>query len=84
MREKDPEQRTDELTDALKIACENYRYGLITSRTLFELVRRVLGGAEDSTLLGVRRRWLKGAGLVTLDELTGDASEEKKDTGPIF
>ncbi|HMO96535.1 MAG TPA: hypothetical protein PKD27_10480 [Tepidiformaceae bacterium] len=84
LREKDPEQRSEELSEPLQVACENYRYGLITSRTLFELVRRVLGGAEDATLLGVRRRWLKGAGLVSLEELTGDAAEEKKDTGPIF
>lgn len=84
LREKDPEQRTDELGEPLRVACENYRYSLITSRTLFELIRRVLGGAEDSTLLAVRRRLMAGGGLLDLDQLVGEAREEKKDSGPIF
>lgn len=83
-REKDPEQRTDELSEPLKIACENYRYALLNSRTLFELIRRVLGGAEDSMLLGVRRRLMAASGALTLDQLVSDAAEEKKDSGPIF
>lgn len=84
LREKDPEQRTEELSDPLRIACENYRYSLVTSKTLFELIRRVLGGAEDSLLLSVRRRLMKGAGLIPLDGLVGEATEEKTDSGPIF
>lgn len=83
-REKDPEQRTDELSEPLRVACENYRFALVTSRTLFELMRRVLGGAEDSVLLAVRRRLMAGGGLLALDQLVGEAKEEKKDSGPIF
>lgn len=84
LREKDPEQRTDELSEPLQIACENYRFSLLNSRTLFELIRRVLGGAEDSVLLGTRRRLMAGAGLMSLDQLMGEGAGEKKDSGPIF
>ncbi|MCZ7578498.1 MAG: hypothetical protein M5U18_16200 [Dehalococcoidia bacterium] len=83
-REKDPDQREDELSEPLRIACENYRYSLLTSRTLFELVRRVLGGADDATLLALRRRIMSGSGHLSLEALLGEATEETSDAGPIF
>ena len=83
-REKDPDQREDELSEPLRIACENYRYSLLTTRTLFELVRRVLGGADDAKLLGLRRRIMSGSGHLSLETLLGEATEETSDAGPIF
>lgn len=83
-REKDPEQREDELSTPLTVACENYRYSLLTARTVFELVRRALGGADDATLLGIRRRMMQGAGMLAVPALLGEATEETSDTGPIF
>ena len=83
-REKDPEQREDELSAPLRIACENYRYSLVSARSLFELVRRALGGADDATLLAIRRRIVSGTGLLNFGELTGEASEEQQERGPIF
>ena len=83
-REKDPEQREEELSSALKTACENYRYALLTTRTLFELVRRALAGADDASLLAVRRRIMSGAGLLNFDDLTGESKEETTERGPIF
>jgi len=83
-RDKDPEERGEELSTPLRIACENYRYSLLTSRTLFELTRRVLGGADDATLLGIRRRLIAGAGLLSTEALLGEAAEETSDSGPIF
>lgn len=83
-REKDPEQREEELSEPLRVACENYRYALLTSRTLFEVVRRALAGADDSTLLGVRRRIMQATGLLTVESLTGEQSEEASSSGPIF
>ncbi len=83
-REKDPEQREEELSEPLRIACENYRYSLLTGRTLFALLRRVLGGADDSTLLGLRRRMMSGSGHLSLEALLGEATEETSDAGPIF
>lgn len=83
-REQDPDQRTAELSEPLRIACENYRYALVTARTLFEVVKRVLGGASEATLLGLRRRLMSGSGLLTLEALLGEAAEEATDAGPIF
>lgn len=83
-REKDPDQREAELSDPLRNACENYRYALLTSRTLFEFVRRVLGGADEATLLGLRRRIMSGSGYLSLEALLGEATEERSDAGPIF
>lgn len=83
-REQDPDQRTGELSEPLRIACENYRYALVTARTLFEVVKRVLGGASEATLLGLRRRLMSGSGLLTLEALLGEAAEEATDAGPIF
>lgn len=68
-RDAAPDQRGEQYTDALRIACENYRYALVTAETLLTLTRRVLGGADESTLLGVRRRMLHGSGLLTLESL---------------
>lgn len=83
-REKDPEQRDEELSAPLRIACENYRYSLVAARSLFELVRRALGGADDATLLAIRRRIMSGSGLLNFGELTGQNSEEQEQSGPIF
>lgn len=84
-REKDPEQREEELSTPLKVACENYRYSLLTTRSLFEVVRRALAGADEATLLSIRRRIMQGAGLLTSEALTGESSgEEAPSSGPIF
>ena len=83
-REKDPEDREDELSNPLKIAAENYGYSLLTTRTLFELIKRTLAGADDATLLSIRRRITNGAGHLTTQALLGETSEEPKESGPIF
>jgi hypothetical protein len=82
-RTKAPEQRETTFTTALRIACENYRYVLMTSETLFALVQRALGGADEATLTRVRRRIMRSSGLLELDQALGEA-EETKDSGPIF
>ena len=83
-REKDPEQREEELSTPLKVACENYRYSLLSTQTLFQLVKRILAGADDAALLGFRRRIMQGAGHLTLEALTNESSEETTSSGPIF
>ncbi|WP_322797456.1 hypothetical protein [Tepidiforma sp.] len=82
-REQDPDQRKDEFSEALVRACENYRYGLLPGRELFELVKRALGGADEATLLGLRRRMLARAGLLSAETLLS-ADEQAPETGPIF
>ncbi len=82
-RDKDPEAREEELSGPLKTACENYRYSLVSTRTLFELVRRAIAGSDEATLLGVRRRIMQGAGQLTFEGLTGEAPEEAPSSGPI-
>lgn len=82
-REVAPEERKEQHTDALRIACENYRYCLITGTTLFALVQRALGGADEATLTGIRRRLLGTHGLLEPAVALGEV-EEETDTGPIF
>lgn len=81
-RAKPPEDRGQQFTDALRIACENYRFCLVTGETLFEVVRRVLGGAGEDFLAGVRRRLATTNGLLTTEYALGEV--EERDTGPIF
>ena len=83
-REKDPEQREEEFSTPLRVACENYRYSLVSTRTLFELVKRTLAGADEAQMLAFRRRLIQGAGLLTQETFLGEAPEESASTGPIF
>ncbi|MEO8541744.1 MAG: hypothetical protein ABI577_18540 [bacterium] len=83
-REKDPEQREDELSQPLRVACENYRYALLSTRTLYELVKRALAGADDAALLAIRRRIMSGHGLIDPSTILGEALEETPESGPIF
>lgn len=83
-RQKDPEQREEEFSSPLRIACENYRFSLLSTRSLFELVKRILAGADDATLLGIRRRIIQGAGLLSSEALLGESTEESSSAGPIF
>ncbi len=82
-RLKDPTDRPTEFTDALRAACENYRYGLMTAQTLFVLVQRALGGADDSWLAGARRRMLSRTGEIARGLVLGEVTEES-DAGSIF
>lgn len=77
-----PESRPQQFTDALRIACENYRYCLMTGATLFALVKRVLEGATDADLLGVRRRIVAAIGLI--DEETAVGDKEPPTPEPLF
>ena len=83
-REKDPEQREEEFSTPLRVACENYRYSLVSTRTLFELVKRTLAGVDEAQMLAFRRRLIQGAGLLTQETFLGEAPEESASTGPIF
>lgn len=67
-RMKEPSVRGQQYTDALRNACENYRYCLLTTETLFAMVRRALAGADEAELLGYRRRILATHGLLVLNE----------------
>jgi hypothetical protein len=79
----DPAERGPGFTETLALACENYRFALVSGPDLFALVQRALAGADDAALLGVRRRLLTGAGRVAVDAALGEAPESS-DAGPIF
>ena len=82
-RNSAPESRGAQFTDALRIACENYRYSLVTAQTLFGLVQRALGGANEATLSAIRRRVLRANGLLEFEAaITED--EENPEAGPLF
>lgn len=82
-RTQTPDERKEQYTEALRIACENYRYCLVAGETLFALVQRALGGADDATLTGIRRHLLATHGLLTQEAALGEVGENK-DAGPIF
>lgn len=85
-RARNPSKRTQEFTDALGNASENYGYTLLTGQTMFALVQRALGGAEEADLTGIRRRLADHSGLLGADTALGEAEveEEQQDVGPIF
>lgn len=85
-RTQNPSKRTKEFTDALAIASENYGYTLLTGQTLFALVQRALGGAEEADLTGIRRRLASHTGLLDAETALGEVEveEEQQDAGPIF
>lgn len=84
-RDKSPDNREEQFTSALRIACENYQYTLLSSETLFALVQRALGGADEAALTGMRRRIMGAAGLVSQELALGQTEESKSsDAGPIF
>ncbi|MDZ7728437.1 MAG: hypothetical protein U5Q44_09780 [Dehalococcoidia bacterium] len=77
-----PDQRKRQYTDPLRIACENYRYGLMTGDTLFAMAQRALGGAEAEELEGMRRRIIRARGELPLETALGEAAQG--DGGTIF
>mgnify|MGYP001385506333 FL=1 len=78
-----PEQRKQQFTDPLRIACENYRYTLLTGTTLFAMVQRALGGAGEAELAAMRRRLFRWAGVLPPDAALG-ASAGEESAGPLF
>jgi len=83
-RSHNPSKRTQEFSDALRNASENYGYTLLTGQTMFALVQRALGGAEEADLTGIRRRLARHSGLLDADTALGEAEEKQQDAGPIF
>ncbi len=74
--------RRQQFSDALRIACENYGYALITGETLFALVQRALGEGEGVPFEAAGRRLLHASGLITTDQALGEA--EEADDASIF
>ncbi|MBI2773257.1 MAG: hypothetical protein HYX56_02015 [Chloroflexi bacterium] len=82
-RTRAPESREQQVSEQLRIACENYRYCLMTGETLFALVQRALGGADVDALGGIQRRIMNANGLLSTGAALGEV-QEGKDAGPIF
>jgi hypothetical protein len=77
-RSKKPEERKNQVTQPLRIACENYRYALLTTETLFALVQRALAGTGDDVLAGVRRRIMRANGMLALEEALAEKDSGKQ------
>ena len=78
-----PEQRKSQYSEALKLACENLQYGLLTGDTLFQMLQRAIGGASDEELEAMRRRILRSRGLLEQKVALGEAAEGEG-SGSIF
>ena len=76
-RHLNPSARREEFTAALRAACENYGYALLTGRTLFALVTRALeeGGVDGAPFEAAGRRLLHARGLVGTERALGEADE---------
>ena len=71
-----PTARRSQFTDALRIACENYGYALVTGETLFTLVQRALGTeADGAPFEAAGRRLIHARGLVTTEQAVGETEE---------
>ena len=63
-----PHERTLQFTETLRIAAENYRYGLLTTGRLYDAVRAVLESPDDGARHAeIRSRLLNAAGEVRDD-----------------
>lgn len=75
-----PASRKEPMTDALRIACENYGYSLITGETLFALVQRALGAEQDDfSIEAAGSRLLDATGLVDTERALGETEETSGD-----
>jgi hypothetical protein len=54
LRRVPPNERTESYSDALRIACENYRYALLTGEGLLDLVRAAQGDSSEESLRRLR------------------------------
>jgi hypothetical protein len=66
-RRSPPDARTDAYTKALRIACENYRYALVPSPLLFEMVRIARSRPELAVARALRDALFAAEGELTLD-----------------
>jgi len=63
-RLRPPEERPEQYVDALRVAAESMRYGLVTSFQLFRAVERALE-EDESAVAAFRERLLHAEGAVT-------------------
>lgn len=65
-RLKPPEERPAQYVDALRVAAESMRYGLVTSHQLFRAVERALE-KDEPAVEAFRERLLRAEGVAALD-----------------
>lgn len=53
-RRRNPENRPEQASAALRVACENYRYALLTGVQLFDLVRSAREDSSEENLRAIR------------------------------
>ena len=72
-RRRKPENRGEQWTGPLRVACENYRYALLTGAQLFDLVRSAKEDADAENLRAIRESVLAAEGPLE----RGARSEER-------
>jgi hypothetical protein len=76
-RRQAPADRTAQTTDALRVAAENYRYALLTTDRLFNMVRAAMTHPDNADLLRtIRKRLLETVGEVGDDAVPSVDAEE--------
>ncbi|MBM4410508.1 MAG: hypothetical protein FJ037_04140 [Chloroflexi bacterium] len=69
-----PDERSREVSDALRVAAESVGYALLPSRLLYRCALAALEGAPQKRLEAMRARIASTDGLVELDDLLGEGA----------
>jgi hypothetical protein len=78
-RRRTPEKRSPQASPALRIACENYRYALITSAHLFDLVRSARTDDSMDNLRAIRDSIMNAEGPL-IPAGSGDSPSDEDTT----
>jgi hypothetical protein len=75
-RRRNPENRPDQASAALRVACENYRYALITGVQLFDLVRSAREDPSEENLRAIRDAIFGAEGALIAPSVGAHAADQ--------
>ncbi|MGH2587985.1 MAG: hypothetical protein ACRDJE_23955 [Dehalococcoidia bacterium] len=72
---RNPARRPEQASPALRVACENYRYALITGAQLFDMVRSAREDPSDDNLRALRATIMTAEGALAGAQVVDETSE---------
>jgi hypothetical protein len=83
-RRRAPTRRGEQASPALRVACENYRYALLTGPQLYELVRSAREDGSEENLRAIRQTVLSAEGLLPgAEPAAGDLAGHDEELPPV-